>query len=370
MGRGGDVSPPRPISNLCIGDGWFDFLPELWNDICTMHEPSPNRYDHMTYRRCGASGLCLPALSLGLWHNFGADDDFETMRRLVLTAFDRGITHFDLANNYGPPPGSAETNFGRILATDLRVHRDELVISTKAGYWMWPGPYGDHGSRKYLLASLDQSLRRLGLDYVDVFYHHRPDPDTPLEESMGAVSDAVRHGKALYAAVSNYDAAGVRRAAGALRAGGTPMLLHQVRYNLLDRRAETEGWLPAAAESGAGTIVFSPLAQGVLTDRYLHGIPADSRAARNGFLRAESITPALVARVARLDAFARARGQSLAAMALSWILRRQEVTSVIVGASRPEQLAESLKALDAPAFSEEELARLDALLAEDSHESA
>ena len=331
--------------------------------MSTQHEPSPERYDHMAYRRCGASGLRLPALSLGLWHNFGGGDDFETMRRMVLTAFDCGVTHFDLANNYGPPPGSAETNFGRILATDLRAHRDELVISTKAGYRMWPGPYGDLGSRKYLLASLDQSLRRLGLDYVDVFYHHRPDPDTPLEESMGAVADAVRHGKALYAAVSNYDAAGVRRAAGLLRAAGTPMLLHQVRYNLLDRRAETGDWLSAAAESGAGTIVFSPLAQGVLTDRYLNGVPADSRAARNGFLRAESLTPELIARVTRLNAFAQGRGQTLAAMALSWILRRPEVTSVIVGASRPEQLLASLKALDAPAFTEDELARLDALLA-------
>ena len=331
--------------------------------MSTQHEPSPDRYDHMAYRRCGASGLRLPALSLGLWHNFGGGDDFETMRRMVLTAFDCGVTHFDLANNYGPPPGSAETNFGRILATDLRAHRDELVVSTKAGYRMWPGPYGDLGSRKYLLASLDQSLRRLGLDYVDVFYHHRPDPDTPLEESMGAVADAVRHGKALYAAVSNYDAAGVRRAADLLRAAGTPMLLHQVRYNLLDRRAETGDWLSAAAESGAGTIVFSPLAQGVLTDRYLNGVPADSRAARNGFLRAESLTPELIARVTRLNAFAQGRGQTLAAMALSWILRRPEVTSVIVGASRPEQLLASLKALDAPAFTEDELARLDALLA-------
>ena len=331
--------------------------------MSTQHEPSPDRYDHMAYRRCGASGLRLPSLSLGLWHNFGGGDDFETMRRMVLTAFDRGVTHFDLANNYGPPPGSAETNFGRILATDLRAHRDELVASTQAGYRMWPGPSGDLGSRKYLLASLDQSLRRLGLDYVDVFYHHRPDPDTPLEESMGAVADAVRHGKALYAAVSNYDAAGVRRAAGLLRAAGTPMLLHQVRYNLLDRRAETGDWRSAAAESGAGTIVFSPLAQGVLTDRYLNGVPADSRAARNGFLRAESLTPELIARVTRLNAFAQGRGQTLAAMALSWILRRPEVTSVIVGASRPEQLVASLKVLDAPAFTDDELASLDALLA-------
>ncbi len=322
-----------------------------------------DRYDCMEYRRCGISGLRLPVISLGLWHNFGDADDFETMRQMVLAAFDNGITHFDLANNYGQPPGSAEANFGRILATDLRAHRDELVVSTKAGYRMWPGPYGDNGSRKYLLASLDQSLRRLGLDYVDIFYHHRPDPDTPLEETMGAVSDAVRGGKALYAAVSNYDAAGVRRAAGLLRANGTPMLLHQVRYNLIDRRAETEGWLQASAESGAGTIVFSPLAQGVLTDRYLHGVPADSRAARNGFLRADSLTPALLSRVSRLDSMARDRGQTLAAMALSWILRRPEVTSAIVGASRPGQLTESLKAINAPAFSDDELRRLDALLA-------
>ena len=322
------------------------------------HAPSPDRYDRMRYRRCGASGLLLPEISLGLWHNFGGGDDFETMRRMVLAAFDRGVTHFDLANNYGPPPGSAEENFGRILATDLRAHRDELVVSTKAGYGMWPGPYGDHGSRKYLLASLDQSLRRLGLEYVDVFYHHRPDPDTPLEESMGAVSDAVRRGKALYAAVSNYDAAGVRRAAAALRANGTPISMSLLILLMMLAKIS----VVITAESGAGTIVFSPLAQGVLTDRYLQGVPAGSRASRNAFLRADSLTPALLARVTRLDAFARERGQTLAAMSLAWILRRPETTSVIVGASRPEQLLASLAALDGPAFADDELARLDALL--------
>ena len=308
------------------------------------YEPSPDRYDKMKYRRCGASGLRIPEISLGLWHNFGGGDDFETMRRMVLAAFDRGVTHFDLANNYGPPPGSAETNFGRILATDLKAHRDELVISTKAGYGMWPGPYGDLGSRKYLLASLDQSLRRLGLEYVDVFYHHRPDPDTPLEETMQALVDIVRSGKALYAGISKYPPEMAARAYAYLRDAHVPCLVYQGRYNMLDREPEAE-IISQAAAKGVGFVAFSPLAQGLLTDRYLNGIPDDSRMRHSQFLRESDLTPELLTQLRAWNEEARAEGLSLAQYALRWILRRPEVTSVIVGASSVAQLQDSLKAL-------------------------
>ena len=326
------------------------------------HAPSPDRYDRMRYRRCGASGLRLPEISLGLWHNFGGGDDFETMRRMVLAAFDRGVTHFDLANNYGPPPGSAEENFGRILATDLRAHRDELVVSTKAGYGMWPGPYGDHGSRKYLLASLDQSLRRLGLEYVDVFYHHRPDPDTPLEETMGALDTIVRSGRALYVGLSNYRPAEAAEAIRILRELGTPCLIHQPRYNLLDRWIE-DGLTDVLRREKVGCIVFSPLARGVLTGKYLSGIPVDSRIARDPrYLKADALTDALQRKVAALKAVADARGQKLHQMALQWVLRDPVVTSALIGVSRPEQIADNLQALSAAPFSAEELSAIEEAL--------
>src|SRR5476649_2160155 len=298
------------------------------------HVPAPTRYDNPAlYRRCGHSGLKLPAISLGLWHNFGSVDDFANSRALVLRAFDLGITHFDLANNYGPPPGSAEEVFGRVLRTDLAAHRDELIISTKAGYLMWDGPYGEWGSRKSLLASLDQSLRRLGLDYVDIFYSHRPDPDTPLEETMGALAHAVRSGKALYAALSNYDAAQTARAAKILRELGTPCLIHQPKYHLFERWVE-KGLTRVLADEGIGGIAFCPLAQGLLTNRYLAGIPADARAARDPrFLKPEHITEEKLAKLRKLDALARARGQSLAQMSLAWVLRNPVITSALIGAS-------------------------------------
>jgi L-glyceraldehyde 3-phosphate reductase len=327
------------------------------------YRPATDRYDRMVYRRSGQSGLKLPAVSLGLWHNFGGVDTLENARAMARRAFDLGITHFDLANNYGPPPGSAEETFGRILAQDLAGHRDELVISTKAGYLMWPGPYGEWGSRKYLLASLDQSLRRMGLDYVDVFYSHRPDPETPLEETVGALAHAVRSGKALYVGVSSYPPEETRQAARLLREMGAPCLIHQPKYNLLDRWIE-DGLLDVLREEGMGCIVFSPLAQGLLTPKYLHGIPEGSRAARaSGWLRREEVTEEVVARVRRLAEVARQRGQSLVQLALAWTLRHPEVTSTLIGASRPEQVDEAAGALDGLAFSDDDLAEIDRALA-------
>jgi L-glyceraldehyde 3-phosphate reductase len=317
------------------------------------------RYDRMRYNRVGRSGLKLPALSLGLWHNFGHDRPLETQRAIVRRAFDLGITHFDLANNYGPPAGSAEENFGRILATDLAPYRDELIVSSKAGYDMWPGPYGDFGSRKYLTASLDQSLRRLGLDYVDVFYSHRPDQETPIEETMGALASAVRQGKALYVGVSNYDPDQTRAAATALEAEGVPLLIHQPRYSMFDRRIE-DGLFPVLEEVGAASIVFSPLAQGLLTDRYLSGdVPADSRAATSRFLSPEKISDEYLERIRGLDAIARGRGQSIAQLALSWVLRERLVASALIGASSVAQLEQNVAALDAPPLTDDEIARIE-----------
>ena len=324
--------------------------------------PAADRYEKVAYRRCGRSGLLLPPISLGLWHNFGGVDAFENGRAIVRRAFDRGVTHFDLANNYGPPPGSAEEAMGRILDLDLRPHRDELVISTKAGYLMWPGPYGEWGSRKYLLASLDQSLRRMRLDYVDIFYSHRPDPDTPLGESMTALDQAVRQGKALYAGISNYAAEQTAEAARLLRRLGTPCLIHQPRYSLFDRWIE-DGLVDVLEREGVGCIAFSPLAQGLLTDKYLAGIPKGSRASTpHGFLRPEHVTAEKVEQARKLNEIARARGQSLAQMALRWVLRRPVVTSALIGASSVRQLDENLDSLAAPALREDELARIEAVL--------
>ena len=329
------------------------------------HTPAATRYDNPSlYRHCGRSGLKLPALSLGLWHNFGGVDVFENSRALVLRAFDLGITHFDLANNYGPPPGSAEENFGRILRADLAAHRDELIVSTKAGYSMWPGPYGDWGSRKYLLSSLDQSLRRLGLDYVDIFYSHRPDAATPLEETMGALAHAVRSGKALYVGLSNYNAEQTARAAQLLRELGTPCLIHQPKYHLFERWIEN-GLTQVLSAEGIGCIPFCPLAQGLLTNRYLEGIPADARAAKaHGFLKASQITPAVLARVQKLNALARDRGQSLAQMALVWVLRSPVITTALIGASKVSQIEDNLAALKNPLLSGDEIAAIERILAE------
>ncbi len=325
------------------------------------YRPDPGRYEGMTYHRTGRSGLFLPAISLGLWHNFGGVDVFENGRKIIHKAFDAGITHFDLANNYGPPPGSAEENFGRVLAEDLKPYRDELIISTKAGYAMWPGPYGDNGSRKYLLASLDQSLQRMGLDYVDIFYSHRPDPDTPMEETMMALDQAVRQGKALYAGISSYSPEQSRQAADILRQLGTPCLIHQPSYSILDRWVEN-GLLDTLEELGMGCIAFSPLKQGLLTNRYLEGIPADSRAARpTGFLSKDQVNPETIDKIKRLHELALNRGQSLAQMAIAWLLRDKRVTSVIIGASSMQQLEDNLQALHKRDFSDEELRQIDAI---------
>jgi len=324
--------------------------------------PSPQRYDAMQYNRCGRSGLKLPAISLGLWHNFGGVDSLEQMRAILRKAFDVGITHLDLANNYGPPPGSAEDNFGRILGTDFAAHRDELVISSKAGYLMWDGPYGDWGSRKYLIASLDQSLARMGLDYVDIFYHHRPDPETPLEETMGALDHAVRSGKALYAGISSYGPEMTREAARIMRDLGTPLLIHQPSYSMLNRGVE-DGLLEALDDEGVGCIAFCPLSQGLLTSRYLDGIPADARAAKShGFLKRDSITEEKLAVIRGLNEIAQKREQSLAQMALAWVLRQPAVTTALIGASRPEQVEENARCLDGGEFSDEELAQIDGVL--------
>ena len=327
------------------------------------YDASPNRYDSIQYRRCGRSGLMLPAISLGLWHNFGGVDTFENDRSMVRRAFDLGITHFDIANNYGPPPGSAEETFSKLLKQDLVPYRDELIISTKAGYWMWPGPYGEWGSRKYLIASLDQSLKRLGLGYVDIFYHHRPDPNTPLEETMTALDFAVRSGRALYVGLSNYPPDQTRQAARILRDLGTPCLIHQPYYNMLGRWIE-DGLLDVLTEEGVGCIAFSPLAQGMLTDKYLAGeIPEGSRASKkHGFLRPEQITDDKLVKARKLNEIALARSESLAQMALAWVLRHPGMTSALIGASKVSQIEDAVAALKNLAFSEDELKRIEEIV--------
>ena len=329
----------------------------------TQYTAAAGRYDSMIYNRCGRSGLKLPAVSLGLWHNFGGVDPVENARAMLQRAFDLGITHFDLANNYGPPYGSAEETFGRLFAEDFRPYRDELVISSKAGWDMWPGPYGDWGSRKYLVASLDQSLQRMGLDYVDIFYHHRPDPETPIEETMGALDFIVRSGRALYAGISMYPADMTRRAVEVLRSLGTPCLIHQPNYSLFDRWIE-DGLLDVLDNEGVGCIVFSPLAQGLLTDRYLDGIPEGSRASRDdSYLSKAQVTGDVVSTVRRLSEIASKRGQSMAQLAIAWVLRRPGVTSALIGASQPAQIEHALGALGTTGFSPDELAAIDEILA-------
>lgn len=329
------------------------------------YQASPGRYAYMEYRRCGHSGLKLPAISLGLWHNFGRNDDYERCRSILHTAFDSGITHFDLANNYGPPPGGAEEMFGRILKQDFTPYRDELIISTKAGWPMWPGPYGDFGSKKYLMASLDQSLKRMGLEYVDIFYHHRPDPETPIEESMAALDLMVRQGKALYVGISSYSAEQTATAVKVLKSMGTPMLIHQPRYSLMDRWVEA-GLLDVLEEEGVGCITFSSLEQGLLTNKYLNGIPQDSRAASergNGAIDASRITPEMIARIQQLNEVAIQRNQTLAQMSLAWILKDKRITSVIIGASKPEQVLDSVQCLRNYKYSSEELHAIDQIVA-------
>ena len=328
------------------------------------YTPQPDRYNTMRYNRCGKSGLKLPAISLGLWHNFGEIDNYEKCRSIVHTAFDNGITHFDLANNYGPPPGGAEITFGKILKQDLQSHRDELIISSKAGWPMWPGPYGDWGSKKYLTASLDQSLRRMGLDYVDIFYHHRPDPETPLEETMGALDLMVRQGKALYVGISSYSAEETKKAIDVLKSLGTPMLIHQPKYSMLERWVEN-GLLDVLEENGVGCITFSSLAQGILTNKYLNGIPVDSRAASargNGALEASGLTPETLDKVKQLNEVAKQRGQSLAQMSLAWVLKDKRITSAIIGASKSEQVTDSIQCLNHLEFTQEELNLIDTIL--------
>lgn len=333
------------------------------------YEASPKRYDSiatgMKYNRCGRSGLLLPAISLGLWHNFGAVDDFSTMRQIIFRAFDRGITHFDLANNYGPPPGEAEINFGKIFHQDLRQYRDEMIISSKAGYLMWPGPYGEWGSRKYLIASLDQSLKRMGLEYVDIFYSHRPDPDTPMEETMMALDQIVRSGKALYAGISSYDAKQTKEACAILKQLGTPCLIHQPKYSMFVRWVEG-GLLDVLEEEGVGCIAFSPLAQGLLTDKYLKHVPADSRVGRglmNGAIQQSDISPEVLSRVKQLNELAIGRGQSLAQMSLAWLMKDRRITSVLIGASSVRQLDNNIDSLQRPDFTAGELSAIESILA-------
>ncbi len=332
--------------------------------VTPTYAPDARRYDSMKYNRCGRSGLLLPAISLGLWHNFGGVDSLENGRAVLRRAFDLGITHFDLANNYGPPYGSAEETFGIIFARDFKPHRDELIISSKAGWDMWPGPYGNWGSRKYLIASLDQSLKRMGVDYVDIFYHHRPDPETPLEETLGALDHIVRSGRALYAGISQYSPEQTAKAAALLRQIGTPLLIHQPKYSMFNRWVE-DGLLDVLRQEGVGSIVFSPLAQGLLTDRYLNGIPEGSRASRRiSYLQPDAVTDEVLAKVRKLNEIAKKRGQSMAQMAIAWVLRHAAVTSALVGASSVTQIENNVAALNTPDFSAEELRAIDAVLTE------